>query len=158
MVIVEEGFYWTIKNMSNGWTLSLTCKPCLLTFFITFKNLQKKKQNQSPKMSEENGRVFIPFANSLPYYEQENLFWHKKWRLCSRNLSSLFNLISLPLSTLSYFVVIPLPFLIKLFTFFRSFPFFLTVSPLFLSQIISYFIFAQYVFSFFFTVALIPSF
>ena len=152
MVIVEEGFYWTIKNMSNGWTLSLTCKPCLFTFFITFKNLQKKKQNQSPKMSEENGRVFIPFANSLPYYEQENPFWHKKWRLCSRNLSSLFNLISLPLSTLSYFVVIPLPFLIKLFTFFRSFPFFLTVSPLFLSQIISYFIFAQYVFSFFFTV------
>ena len=30
-------------------------QPCLLTFFITVKNLEKKKQNQSPKMSEENG-------------------------------------------------------------------------------------------------------
>lgn len=133
-------------------------QPCLLTFFITFKNLEKKKQNQSPKMSEENGCVFIPFANSLPYYEEEKPFWHRKWRLCSWNLSPLFNLISLPLSTLSYFVVIPLPFLIKLFTFFISFPFFLIVSPSFLSQNISYFIFAQYVFSFFFTVTLIPYF
>lgn len=61
-------------------------QPCQLTFFITFKNLTEKRQNQSPKMPEENACVFIPFANISPCYGEGKPFWQKKWRFCLVNL------------------------------------------------------------------------
>lgn len=168
-------WYWRLAgdDDSGGWILlnhkkyvkwlnslfDLFFSLVSLLFSTTFKNLTEKRQNQSPKMPEENGCVFILFANILPCYEEGKALWQKKWRLCSLNLHSLVSPISLPLTTLSYFIVISLPFLIKLFTVFQIFsiPLNSVFSP-FPSQNIPYFIFTQYMFSFLFTVTLIPYF
>ena len=61
-------------------------QPCQLTFFITFKNLTEKRQNQSPKMPEENVCVFILFANIPPVMGKESHSDRKKWRFCLLNL------------------------------------------------------------------------
>lgn len=150
MVIVKEEFYWTIKICQIVWTLSLFDLFFFLSAYFSLQ-LQEFGKEEAESISKNVRKMDV----SSFLLQIVSLIMRKKSHsdievkiVLTDSFSFIQSHLSLPLFTLSYFVVIPLPFLIKLFTFFISFPFFLTVSPSFLSKIYHTFIFAQYVFLF----------
>lgn len=145
--------------MSNDWTLFLTCSSALSAYFFHYTEEFNREEAESlPKNARGKWMCLHSFCKYSP------LLWEKKAILTKSE--DCVHWISFLYTVPSFFLCLPCHIYSHFFTFshqafylFRSFPFFLTVSFLHLpSQNIPYFIFTQYMLSFFFTVTLIPYF